>query len=168
MQLQSDSPLVSSVPLASYVEVLRGAITKHDRSVSLPACFVSRISVEGCADEMLVALSIHQWLRNQGTLESDGSVLAHISRYEKLIYQVSAVKNNLLIQSCTGKKVFAAAYIPNIRTLRAIHCSLSDDDVMQFSGMISNLLAATAQKRRQWQSKKPITGFINARYAVRG
>jgi hypothetical protein len=168
MELSSDSPLVSAVPVLTYVEVLRRTITTHDRSISLPGCFVSRISVEGTADEMLIVLGVHQWLRNQGRLEPDGSILAHISRYQQIVYQVEVVKNNLRVQNSAGKKIVGAVYVPYTKMLRVMNCSLSGDDVIQFSGLLTGLIASTAQKRKQWRSDNANTGFTNARYSVRG
>jgi hypothetical protein len=169
MQASTDalSPRLNAVPVPTYVEVLQHTITTHDRSVSPPGCFVSRLAVEGSADEMLVMLAVHQWIRNQGQLQPDGSILAHISRFGQMVYHVTVVKNNLLVQNHAGKKVLAAGYVPNVKTMRVMHCSLSDDDVMQFSGLMTGLLASTARKRRQWRSRTQTPGFTNARYAVR-
>ena len=168
MRLDSNSPLVTTVPIPTYVELLRHIIQTHDRSVSMPSCFMSRFAVEGSADEMFVTTAVHHWLRNFGQAQSDGSLLAQISRFEQMVYQVTVNKNNLLVQGRSGRSVLVAAYIPNIKVLRVSQSALCNDDVMQFSGMISGLMASTVQKRKQWKPIHQTPGFTNARYAVRG
>jgi hypothetical protein len=165
MQLPSDPSFISAVHIPNYVEVLRRG--NYDRSTSLPSCFLSRYAVEGSADEMLVALAAHHWVRNCGQLEKDGTILAHVSRHNQLIYQITVASNILSIQNGSGKQVLVGSYIPNIKVLRVIRSALSPDDIVNLSGMIMRIFASTTQKRKEWRSGQPTTGFVNARYTTR-
>jgi hypothetical protein len=142
-----------------YTQILLVDVTRPHREGSYPSCSISRVSVEGTIDEMMVAILAHQRLRDLGHVvgneigsKSDLMVQIQCSIYnnDMVSHTISAYQDNLLVQSI-NRQVLVASYIPNNRLLRVKHSLLTPSDIEIFSELSRYMMKTAAQ----WRSQQP-------------